>query len=411
MKAVAVVAVVLVAAGVGAALAANETVVVPANGTPVDAKTLIDVGTKVTISGTLTYKEPRQCVTDAFWTVCTDVSDPRPNSSEVLVAKTKTNPTWKPVAAALGFRRPEYQSSHVYRVTTGPTGEATFCVMCGRGASPFGGGSLTVEIEGETPDTNTKPVTITAVAIVEDVSVRTGTGPWEDLSAGRTLKAGDEIHTGAESRVVLNFSDGTRVSVPPLSQLKIATLVSRTDRVQIDLLLKIGELNAKVKRQETPRTDFGVRIPSLAHASVRGTAFSVFADARATVVSVTQHAVVVDPKKRGLRTKTVTAGKEVEVTATAISRLAPIGKARARGGINRVTAFHLVERDIDRAADSCGIETPRNASAFSVKPAAAGWRVTVNVTGKLRGASSWSVRGGKAKPANGLAKSIAAGCG
>jgi hypothetical protein len=45
-----------------------------------------------------------------------------------------------------------------------------------------------------------------------------------------------------------------------------------------------------------------------------------------------------------------------------------------------------------------------------VKPAAGGWLVSVRVTGKLKGWSTWRVTGTKVKPVNKLALKLAAGC-
>lgn len=145
--------------------------------------------------------------------------------------------------------------------------------------------------------------------------------------------------------------------------------------------------------------------------SRRGTRYSVFYDrvARAALVAVTQGTVEVDPTKAGLPTLSVTVGKEVEVTRTAVSALVGIGKAGARGGVNRATALGLVLKTLGRANGPCGF-TAKRGSAFSVLPAPTGWTVSVVVTGKVSGTSKWTLTGKNVVPANALAKTIAANC-
>ncbi len=123
-------------------------------------------------------------------------------------------------------------------------------------------------------------------------------------------------------------------------------------------------------------------------------------------------AVSVDPLKRGLRTVIVPAAKKIELKATSIPRLAPIGKANARGGIDRAKAYRLVIAIVGRFAKSCGLAVPTGPPArlLTVKPRAAGWLVTLAVTGKVSGASIWSVGRKKASPANAVVQQIAAGC-
>jgi hypothetical protein len=140
--------------------------------------------------------------------------------------------------------------------------------------------------------------------------------------------------------------------------------------------------------------------------------FSVFVDplSKATVVSTREGVVSVDPTKPGLPTVEVPAGKEVEVTATAISALAPLGKADAHGGIDRMIAQQLVLKAIAKSVGPCGLVTPPT-NAFSVKPSGAGWLVSVKaIAGKATGWSTWQAAGSAAKPLNAAAKKIAADC-
>jgi hypothetical protein len=174
--------------------------------------------------------------------------------------------------------------------------------------------------------------------------------------------------------------------------------------------LKIGELEATVHPQKTFQSDFKVRT-AYSTTSSRGTKFSVYYNpaARTTIVRTQEHVVAVQPKRPGAKTVLVPAGKEIQVTPSGISPLAPIGKAGARSGIDMQKAADLVLALIDHGARACNLAAP--SGSVNVQPGAAGtWKVTVTVPGRTAGGSSWTVANGKVKPSNALAKTIASGC-
>ena len=185
----------------------------------------------------------------------------------------------------------------------------------------------------------------------------------------------------------------------------------REDRRDVAVRLKVGEINASVKREKVVDTNYEVQMPT-ATTSVRGTVFSVSADpvAKAGTVSVREGLVAVDPVRAGLRTVLVPAGKEVEVTATAITKLSAPGKAGARGGTSRVVARRLVLAELRRAPARCRLRTPRSQTVASTEPARKGWLVAVSVSGKVSGRSTWSVRGKRVTAVNRTAKRVARGC-
>ena len=93
-----------------------------------------------------------------------------------------------------------------------------------------------------------------------------------------------------------------------------------------------------------------------------------------------------------------------------VSKIAPLGKAGARGGINIVKARDLVLKTIAANNGPCGLVTPRS-GAFGIRPAANGWLVSVKaIAGKAKGWSTWNAAGKKATPVNAAAKLIARGC-
>jgi hypothetical protein len=244
-----------------------------------------------------------------------------------------------------------------------------------------------------------------------DVSIRRAGGAFVDANGGEELREGDDVSTGLDGYATLKLANGSTVTIKPDTQANLASLLRQQNDIRVRVNLKLGQIEAKIAKSQTSIPSFSIRTPN-ATASVRGTAFSVFYDpgSRATVVSVTQHSVEVDPARPGAATVVVPAGKEVEIVGNAVARLTLIGKANARGGINRVRALELVEKLIALSGKACGLESPRDSSAFAIAPRASGWTVTIRTTAPTTGASTWAVVAGKAAPANALAKRIAAGC-
>jgi FecR protein len=262
-------------------------------------------------------------------------------------------------------------------------------------ASPRPFGSLTAKI----------------TAIEGEVAIRFNEGPWLPVTVGDKVGEDAELFTGVDSRLVVTFSDGSKFEQRQLTQLLVDTILRVENRKDVAIRLRVGELNAAVKKETVVDTNFEVQTPT-ATTSVRGTKFSVFHDAvgRATIVTVKEGIVAVDPVAPALATALVNPRQEVEVTATAITPLAATGKAGARGGTNRANALALVAAKLDRAARPCRLKTPRSSRAVSVKTAPGGWLVSVRVTGKARGTSTWTVKGGRASPKNAVAKLVGRRC-
>lgn len=239
---------------------------------------------------------------------------------------------------------------------------------------------------------------------------RTGGGDWRQIEKDTILQQGHEISCDPDGELVLAFADNSTVTIHDTTQLKIASFFTEGGIVRTELLLAMGKISAKVNKSETTRSDFKIKPPA-GPGSVRGTTFSVFYDpiSRAAVYSVIEGLLEVDPAKPGLKTTMVGTGKEVEVTRNSVSRVVGIGKAGARGGINRATAIDRALARVAAANQACSITTPRK-SAFSAKGVRGGWAVTVKVTGRLKGKSKWKVTAAKTKPTNARAKKIAAGC-
>jgi len=99
---------------------------------------------------------------------------------------------------------------------------------------------------------------------------RTGTGSWQDAQPGQRLLEKAELSTGVESQVTIAFSDGSAMVVKELTQIRVAKLLKAEDRLKVEVQLRLGQIKAQVKHQETLRTNFSIQTPT-ATASVRGT--------------------------------------------------------------------------------------------------------------------------------------------
>jgi hypothetical protein len=237
----------------------------------------------------------------------------------------------------------------------------------------------------------------------------TSGGEWATLEKNQVLQQGHEISTDPEGEVVIAFADNSTVRIGPGTQIKVSSFFSEGGVVRAELLLKNGELSAKVKRSETTPSDFRIKTGAGHSGSVRGTTFSVFADtaSRASVFSVSEGVVEVSSGQPGSTPVMVGAGREVEVVGKAVGAPATIGRAGARGGINRARATALV---LSRIAKSrCATSTARGGGA-TAKAAPGGWNVTVKLVGTPKGASRWTVRERLVKPANAAAGRVAGNC-
>jgi hypothetical protein len=255
-------------------------------------------------------------------------------------------------------------------------------------------------------------VRVTCVSGESDCQFHKGgsaAGAWLPLEKNQILKQGDEISCDPDGKALLAFADNSTFTVSNTTQLKIASFFTDGGVVRTEILLKMGEVAAQVNHAEATKSDFKIKTPTFV-CSVRGTKFSVFYDpgGGASVESTTEGVVEVDPVKPGLPTMNVGAGKEVEVTRTSMSKVAPIGKSDLRGGVSRLTARDLVLKKI--AVKRCRLVTPRT-NAFAVKPSGARWLVSVKtIGGKVKGTSTWIVKGMRVTPKNARAKKIARGC-
>jgi len=391
-----------------------DTIKLPANGQQkgkFDLKagtqyTLVVSGTRQ-LAGAGSYTEQD----DAFYCFKATTQCATPKETDVIRVFTSRGetPTLRQYIDA--GKSPAYSASHEYTVTFTPKANGAFIgntsSSCGTVNKCSGTGfTLKILSSGDEPTLTAK-----ITAIEGEVAIRFNEGEWRPLKVGDKVGEDAELFTGVDSRLVVTFTDGTTFELRQLSQLLVDTILRRENRKDVAIRLRVGELNANVKKEKVVDTNFEVQSPT-ATTSVRGTRFSVFYDpvGRATLVSVKEGTVNVDAVAPALATASVNAGQEVEVTAKAITPLAAIGKAGARGGVNRAKALTLVAAALAKAKKGCELKTPRSPAAFGLKTAPAGWLVSVRVSGKARGKSTWNVKGGRAGPKNAVAKRIARRC-
>ena len=273
---------------------------------------------------------------------------------------------------------------------------------------------------GTTTGTTPAPGTLVITSASGEISARGPDGKWHAVPPGATLDATQEISTGIDSRIKVSLPDGDTFEVNELTQVLASSLINNTKdgRQTLAVQFKLGEIKAQVKHEIPLDTSLKVstggrwedqRGNAFGAASVRGSEMDVFYDPSAKVMVV---ATLQDKSywQRGNVTVTIPQGKEIAVTPTGVSKLAPIGRAGARGGIDVERAHLLAFGTLDRNANACGLQTAPGTAATAKALGSAGWVVTVPVTGKVSGNSLWRVSAAGADPANTVANRIAAGC-
>ena len=164
----------------------------------------------------------------------------------------------------------------------------------------------------------TSPAIATVTSIAGDVGARTGQGEWCDAVVGLKLITNDEIHTGPDSTMVITFVDGSVVTVYQLSETAIGDL-GPPNRPTIRMLLKMGEIAAKVNHEVDRQADFAIRTPNQT-ASVRGTEFVIAYDPSedTTYIRVNEGQVLVTPANTAFKPVVVPAHGLVSVSSEGV---------------------------------------------------------------------------------------------
>ena len=114
------------------------------------------------------------------------------------------------------------------------------------------------------------------VTAVEGKVERKNFDTWVAVAVGDKLEKGAVISTGFKSTVEL-LINGATVTIAPLTRATIQQLLNTDSASTTKIALASGKLSADVPPQQNKRVSFKVTSP-VATLSVRGTAFSVYAD-------------------------------------------------------------------------------------------------------------------------------------
>jgi hypothetical protein len=266
---------------------------------------------------------------------------------------------------------------------------------------------------------------VRVVAVTPEVCFHRAGAPedeWLLAEKDTVLKQGDEISCDPDGSVTLQFADNSTVVVRNTSQLKIASFFTEGGVVRTEILLKMGEVAAKVNKSEATKSDFRIKSPT-AGAGVRGTEFSVSYDpvTRVGKTSVTDGEVEVQPlafhdpytQAATLRGAPLmlAAGQEVQVSTTAVGAVAAVGQSTApasAAAITKAGAIAKVKQLLRKNARICKLTTKWVKARKTPK----GYRISARVLlNGVKGTAIWNVTGPAPKPFNRLATRIAAGCG
>ncbi|MEB5484610.1 FecR domain-containing protein [Burkholderia pseudomallei] len=103
-----------------------------------------------------------------------------------------------------------------------------------------------------------------------------GSAQFAPVAVDATLTEGDRLRTGSNAFVTLELSDGTHLSLPPDSQIDLATLrrTVLTGTLERVIDLRRGSVDSEVTHLKKKDDRFQIRSPSVV-AGVRGTRFRV----------------------------------------------------------------------------------------------------------------------------------------
>ena len=191
-------------------------------------------------------------------------------------------------------------------------------------------------------------LTATLADIKGEVAVRQNAGEWQPVANGRVLTQHDEIFTGVESEATVKFSDGSAMTIRELTQILIDTILRKENRKDVAVHLKVGEINAQVKKEKVVDTNFEIQTPT-ATASVRGTEINEvsFHPARGMFTDLKSGALLV----QSARGSTMTRPND-RARVDARGNLRPPADFTRQGAQVRVEPFGLTRRESQQIGQS-----------------------------------------------------------
>lgn len=162
------------------------------------------------------------------------------------------------------------------------------------------------------------------VALMPDVQVHKAGTPedsWVTAYKDMVLQQGDEISCDPGGSATLQFADNSTTVVKNTTQLKIASYFTEGGVVKTEILLKMGEVAAKVHKSEATKSDFVIKTPGDG-GSVRGTIFSYkyYPVLRSSFVKVEEGIVEVSSLSNAYAPVLVTAGKQITTYPSSIGK-------------------------------------------------------------------------------------------
>ena len=134
----------------------------------------------------------------------------------------------------------------------------------------------TSEPAASEPPSSSEPSTPGQVAVVSKVfgdvlAMKAGTDTWSKASAGMSLEAGDRIKTGAFSKAVLTFFEGSTIELKADTEVGVTELSISEDTgsTVIQLWQQIGRTRSRVEKLVDPASRYEIETPAGA-AVVRG---------------------------------------------------------------------------------------------------------------------------------------------
>lgn len=119
------------------------------------------------------------------------------------------------------------------------------------------------------------------------VSLRRGTEPEQPLATGAQLRSSDVLRTGEQASVSVRFADGSRLLVPPKSEVQLESLLVLGRAALPAVVLRVQQGGAENLVTPNPQRPpkYEVRTPKL-NLGVRGTEFRVQVDGERQWVAV-----------------------------------------------------------------------------------------------------------------------------
>jgi hypothetical protein len=169
---------------------------------------------------------------------------------------------------------------------------------------------------------------VRVIGVVPGVQVHKAGTPedhWVELEKDAVLQQGDEISCDPEGSVLLQFADMGTTVVKNTTQLKIASYFTEGGVVKTEILLKMGEVAAKVHKSEATKSDFRIKSPTFT-SSRRGTWFSHRYDpsTKTDIIKVEDGTVDVIQNNSNAIVATVKTGQQVTGINSKLGGVIPI---------------------------------------------------------------------------------------